>query len=58
MADIGIQNIVDLIIASSSDYLVEYSPVFIFVIAFVFAMAVIGALIDKIFPEKEENNVL
>lgn len=46
--DIGIQNIVDIIVASTTDYLVVFSPVFLLMGGIVLAMVVIFALIGFI----------
>lgn len=56
MADIGITNIVEVIISSAGGYLVQYSPLFIFMAGLVLAISIIGAIIDRLFPENLSNN--
>jgi cytochrome c biogenesis protein CcdA len=51
MADIGISNIVTTIASSTTSYLLTYKVLFVFIIGLVLAIAVIGALIDRAFPE-------
>lgn len=51
--DIGANEITDTIVNSSSDYLVEYSPIFLMIGGLVLALAVIGALIDRFYPDDQ-----
>jgi len=55
--DIGANQIVDVIVSSTTAYVAEYSPIFLLIGGIVLALAVIGALLDKFFPgqEKEEE---
>lgn len=53
--DIGISNIVTVIIDSAGDYLVTYSPLFIAIAGLVLAIAVIGAIIDRLYPDQTTN---
>lgn len=54
MADIGISNIVTVIIGSAGDYLTLYSPLFIAIAGIVLAIGVLGGIIDRIFPQKDK----
>jgi hypothetical protein len=53
--DIGADEITSIIVASTTDYIAEYSSIFLLVGGLVLALGVIGALLDKFFPRQEER---
>lgn len=53
--DIGADQITSVIVASTTDYISEYSSIFLLVGGIVLALGVIGALIDKFFPRQDET---
>lgn len=53
--DIGANEITGVIVGSTTDYLGEYSPVFLLIAGIVLALAVIGALLDRFFPGQNEE---
>lgn len=52
--DIGIQEIVDEIVSSTTGYLVTFSPLFLFVGGLILAFVVISSVIGFI-PKKNDN---
>jgi len=53
--DIGASQITSVIVASTTDYIAAYSPVFLLIAGLVLALAVIGALIDRFFPDNRQD---
>jgi hypothetical protein len=53
-ADIGISNIVTVIVDSAAGYLVQYAPLFILVAGLVLAFGIIGGLIDATLNKENE----
>jgi hypothetical protein len=59
--DIGADQITNVIVASTTDYIVEYSSVFLLIGGLVLALGVIGALLDIFtndIPVQERNGKL
>lgn len=58
--DIGASEITDVIVASTTSYLVEYSSIFLMVGGLVLALAVIGGLVDLFTGQKytEKENMV
>lgn len=52
--DIGAAQIVTTIASSTTSYFDVYSPIFLVVGGLVLAIAVIGALLDRFFPEARQ----
>jgi len=55
--DIGANQILDVIVASTTDYIATYSPIFLLIGGIVLALAVIGALLDRFFGQETETKV-
>jgi len=55
--DIGASQITSVIVASTTDYLGEYSPIFLLIAGLVLAIGVMGALIDKFFIDSSIQEV-
>lgn len=53
--DIGIQQITDVIIASTTSYLVTFSPLFLFIGGLVLAITVIFALLGFFKKDTDES---
>jgi len=52
--NIGASEITNVIVASTTDYIGEYSPVFLLIGGVVLAFGVIGGLIDVFFTKNEK----
>ncbi len=55
-ADIGISNIVPLIIDSTTDYLVVFMPLFLLIAGIVLAVVVITLVLRSIYGVKDDND--
>lgn len=55
--DIGVANIVTTIGSSTTSYLVTYAPIFVLIIGLVLAIAVIGAILDRLYPGQDDDKV-
>lgn len=53
--DIGADEITSVIVASTTDYMVEYSPIFLLMGSLVLALVVIGAILDRFFPRQDDR---
>lgn len=53
--DIGIAQITTEIASSTTGYLATYSSLFLLMGALVLALGIIGALIDKFFPDRQNK---
>lgn len=54
--DIGITNIVTVIADSAGEYLVTYAPLFVLIAGLVLALGIIGAILDRLFPDNTAKN--
>lgn len=55
--DIGASQIVATVASSSTSYLDVYSPIFLLIAGLVLALGILGALLDRFFPQKEDRVV-
>jgi predicted membrane channel-forming protein YqfA (hemolysin III family) len=53
--DIGASQITNIIVASTTSYMVTYSSLFILMGSIVLALGIIGALLDKFFPDRQNT---
>jgi len=54
--DIGGNEIANVVVASTTDYFAIYSPVFLLIGGIVLAIAVIGALLDRFFGTRQDDD--